>query len=119
MCYNKTMESLENLFKILVRQNSVIIRLLARSTLGADTVRALVVRGKRDPSAYVRLYNALDGTISVSEAARLAGVAQPTMTEVLKGWEAAGIVYDLGDTRRPLYKNLFLIETTNTKARKQ
>ncbi len=119
MWYNKGMESIDYVFRTIVRQNGVIIRLLAQSVLGTDTVRALVVRGKRNPSAYIRVYNALDGTVGVTEAARIAGVAQPTMTEVLKGWEAAGIVYDLGEDRRPLYKNLLPIESAEKKGRKQ
>jgi hypothetical protein len=96
----------EALLRALVKQNEVIIGLLARMTIGVDAISEIVTRGKRDPDAYLRAYNALDGTITVTEAARIAGVAQPTMSEVLKTWETYGIVYDIGEPNRPVYRRL-------------
>lgn len=94
---------------ILIKQNEILISLLARSVLGADSIAGIVTSGKRDPAAYVKAYNALDGTIGVTEAAKLAGVSQPTMTVVLKSWEGQGIIYNVGDPGRPLYKRLLVL----------
>jgi hypothetical protein len=94
---------------ILIKQNEAIIALLARSVIGAETIYQAVVRGKKNPAAYVRAYNALDGTIGVTDAAKVAGVSQPAMTPVLKDWEARGIVYNAGDFRRPLYRRLLAL----------
>jgi hypothetical protein len=94
---------------ILIKQNDILISLLARSVLGADPIADVVTRGKKDPAAYVKAYNALDGTIGVTEAAKVAGVSQPTMTVVLKSWEEQGIVYNVGEPGRPLYKRLLVL----------
>jgi hypothetical protein len=94
---------------ILIKQNEILISLLARSTIGAESIRQLVTGGKRNPAAYVKAYNALDGTIGVTEAAKVAGVSQPTMTVVLKSWEQQGIVYNVGESGRPLYKRLLVL----------
>jgi len=96
---------------ILIRQNEILISLLARSVLGADSIAGIVTSGKRDPAAYVKAYNALDGTIGVTEAAKLARVSQPNMTRVLKNWEGQGIIYNAGIAGRPLYKRLLVLPT--------
>ena len=97
--------------RILIKQNEALIALLARSAIGLEGIAAVVSRGKRDPAAYLKAYNALDGTIGVTEAAKVAGVSQPTMTVVLKSWEEQGIVYNVGEAGRPLYKRLLLLPT--------
>jgi hypothetical protein len=97
--------------EILIKQNDVLIALLARSTLGIELIHGVVTKGKRNPEAYVDAYNALDGTIGVTDAAKVAKVSQPTMTEILKSWEAEGIVYNVGDARKPLYKRLLVLST--------
>ncbi len=91
------------------KQVDVLISLLARRDPGIEKIQEIVTRAKRDPAAYIRVYNALDGTIGVTEAAKLAKVSQPNMTRVLQGWEAAGIVYDVGNDRKPLYKRLTVV----------
>lgn len=88
------------------KQIEVLISLLARRDPGVERIHEIVTRGKRDPAAYIRVYNSLDGSMGVTEAAKLPKVTQPNMTRVLQGWEAEGIVYDLGDNRKPQYKKL-------------
>ena len=94
---------------ILAKQNDIVIALLARSTLGVEFIYDAVTRGKRNPEAYVRAYNALDGSITVTDAAKVAGVSQPTMTVILKSWEAEGIIYNIGESNRPAYKRLLVL----------
>jgi len=88
------------------RQNEVLIGLRARSTLGIEAIYDVVTRQKRDPAAYVRTYNSLRGDLTVSEAAKLAGVSQPAMSEMLASWEAQGVVYNVGDRGKPEYHRL-------------
>lgn len=91
------------------KQVDVLISLLARRDPGVEKITEVVTRGKRNPLAYIRVYNALDGTLGVTEAAKLATVSQPTMTRVLQGWEAEGIVYDVGEHHKPQYKRLLTL----------
>ena len=96
---------------ILIKQNEILIALLARSDLGVDSIADIVTTGKKDPAAYVKAYNGLDGTIGVTQAAKLARVSQPNMTRVLKNWEGQGIIYNVGSAGRPLYKRLLVLPT--------
>jgi hypothetical protein len=88
------------------RQNEAIIALLARSAIGVDTISGIVCGGKRNPEAYRKAYNALQGSSGVTEIAKLAGVSQPTMSVVLQSWEEQGIVYNVGTERKPQYHRL-------------
>ncbi len=88
------------------KQNEVIISLLARQVFGENKIRELVSSNKRDAAAWVRGYNACDGKCGVSEIAKVAGVAQPSATTLLKSWENLGIVINFGSETKPLYKRL-------------
>lgn len=93
----------------LERQNEVIIALLARSAIGVAAISEIACGGKRNPEAYRRAYNALRGASSVTDAAKLAGVSQPTMSVVLQSWEEQGIVYNIGTERKPQYHRLLYL----------
>lgn len=95
-----------NMSERLERQNAAIIALLARSTLGVPAISKIVSSGKRNPQAYLKVYNALDGAIGVTELAKLAGVSQPTMSVVLQSWEEQGIIYNVGTDAKPRYHRL-------------
>ena len=91
------------------KQNEVIIALMARSTMGVKAIYETVTRGRRNPKAYVKMYNALRGDIGVTQAGKMAGVNKGTMSVTLSAWEAEGIVYDVGQPNRPLYKRLLVL----------
>jgi hypothetical protein len=95
----------------LERQNSAIIALLARSTIGVPTIFKIVCGGKRNPKAYLKVYNALDGAAGVTELAKLAGVTQPTMSVILQSWEEQGIIYNIGGDAKPRYQRLLHLPT--------
>jgi DNA-binding transcriptional ArsR family regulator len=98
---------------IIVKQNEILIGLLARSTIGIDSIHAIVTRDKKNPGAYVKAYNALTGSLSVTDAAKIAGVTKGTMSKTLSSWEEAGIIYDVGETNRPLYKRLLVLPASS------
>jgi len=90
----------------LERQTEAIIALLARSAIGIDAIAKIVCGGKRNPEAYRRAYNALEGSRGVTEVAKLAGVSQPTMSLTLQSWVEQGVVYNVGTDRKPQYHRL-------------
>ena len=96
----------DELIQTLARQNDVIISLLARLEGGRVRTREIVTRGKRDQSAYVRLYNALDGTRGVSACAEIAKVTPGTVSPILKAWERQEIIYDIGEKGKPMYRRI-------------
>lgn len=99
------------------RQNEAIIALIARNTLGVEAIRRIVRLGKRNPEAYVKVYNSLDGTRGVSEFAKMAGVSQPTMTVVFQAWEAQGIIYDVGSKGKSRYHRLLSLPPEKRKTK--
>ncbi len=60
------------------------LALLGRIAFPPETLRAVVVRGKKDPSAYVRGYNALNGTRTVRDVAAIVGVTPGTLVPILR-----------------------------------
>lgn len=93
----------------IVSRLDIIISLLAREAFTDEYVRQLVVQGKQDPGRYIKAYNAMDGSIGVTQLAKIAGVAQPTMSQVIATWESAGITVNVGTKRKPNYKKIFTI----------
>ncbi len=91
------------------RQNEIIISLLARIAFGEEKLKQIITRGKRKPKDWVRGYNACDGTKGVTEIAKIVGVKQPSATPILKSWEAAGIIYNIGTETKPLYMKVLTL----------
>lgn len=95
--------------KKIIRQNEIIISLLGRMAFNKEEVRKIVTFKKRNPAKYVEGYNACDGNHTVSEIARIVGVSQPNMSNILTEWEYVGIVREVEKRGGKFYKNLFLI----------
>lgn len=96
----------------LIKQSEVMLALLARLSIGIDQIRTVVTDKKRDPTAYVKAYNALTGSIGVTEVAKIARADKSNMSKVLKRWEAEGIVYDIGSQHKPFYKRVLVLPET-------
>ena len=94
---------------LMVKQNEVMIGLLARLTIGSEHIRTTVTQKKRNPQGYIATYNALDGSTGVVEAAKMAGVDKSTMSSILKKWQSAGIIYDVSNSSKPAYKRVLEI----------
>lgn len=105
-----TDEALANI----LRQNEAIIGLLARLVWTPEKLAEIVSRGKRNPQAYLKVYNSLDGTITGTRLASAAGVSQPAMAVALKAWQELGIVLNVGTESQPRYKRLMPIPTIRT-----
>jgi hypothetical protein len=97
------------------RQNDVIIGLLARLVWTPEKLADIVSRGKRNPQAYRKVYNALDGIATGKLLASRASVSQPVMAVALKAWHELGIVANVGTDSQPRYKRLMLIPTKDSK----
>lgn len=101
--------------KMLMKQNEIIISLLARdkNILGEEKIKKIVTQNKRDPLNYIKGYNACNGKNGVTEIARIVGVKQPTITPILKSWEGAGIIFNVGEENKPLFTKLIKLEEKN------
>ena len=91
------------------KQNQIIISLLARMVFGEEKLKQIITRGKRKPKDWVRGYNSCDGTKGVTAIAKIVGVKPPSATPILKSWEAAGIIYNVGTETKPLYMKLLTL----------
>lgn len=99
----------DELFATIVQQNEVIITLLARLVWTPEKLAEIVVAGKRNPDAYLSVYNALDGMKTGRQLAEIAGVTQQAISFVLQTWQDEGIVLDVGTENKPKYRRLMRI----------
>jgi len=107
----RSAELMISLEEILVRQNRVIISLLAKQVYGEEKIKGIVKKDKKKrPEAYVEGYNACDGSKGVNDLARVIGVTPGTLSPILQDWENKGIVYDIGNSGKPLYVKLVNLE---------
>jgi len=93
---------------ILVKQNEIIISLLAESK--KNLIKGIVTKNKKNPKEYLKGYNSCDGTKGVTELAKIINVKQPTLTPILKSWKEENIIFNFGTKSKPLYKGLLKIK---------
>jgi hypothetical protein len=75
---------------------------------------------KKDPEAYVSVYNALDGEKTGKQLGEIAGVSQQAISNVLSGWLEDGIVLNVGTESQPKYRRLMrLPEKRKAKAKQE
>ncbi|MCP4364594.1 MAG: hypothetical protein GY800_04775 [Planctomycetes bacterium] len=102
--------STTTLEEIIMRHNKVIISLLAKRVMGEAELIKIVTKNKRDPKAYLKGYNACDGVKGVNDLAKAVGVTAATLSPILQDWEQKGIVYDVGNSNKPLYVKLMNLD---------
>lgn len=100
------------------RQNDVMITLLARLVWKPEELAELLSRGKRNPAAYLKVYNLLDGAKTGRQLAEAAGVTQQAMSFALQGWEELGLVMNIGSQAQPRYKRLMNVPERGNKEKK-
>jgi DNA-binding MarR family transcriptional regulator len=100
----------DDLLTVIQRQNEIVIGLLARMIWTPTQLTDVVTRGKKDPAAYVDVYNALDGNTTGTSLAKIAGVTQQTLSQILQSWEAEGIVANVGTASQPRYKRVMQLK---------
>lgn len=81
---------MSELYSALISGQRVLIGLLARSTIGLERILEVVKRGKKNPEAYVSVYNSLDGTKTGAELAKIVGVTRQAISYILITWEEEG-----------------------------
>lgn len=96
--------------EIMVRQNRVIISLLAKQIFGGEKIKEIVIAKKKNPEAYIKGYNACDGNKSLNDLTKAFGVTPGTLSPILQDWESKGIIFDISSSGRPLYVNLMTLE---------
>jgi hypothetical protein len=105
----------DELFLTIERQNEAIIGLLARLVWKPEEIADLASRGKRNPSAYRKVYNSLDGKKSGKALASQAGVTPAAISYILQSWVEQGIVLTVGPQSQPKYKRLMAIPVREKK----
>ena len=102
----------DDLLITIQRQNEIVIGLLARMIWTPTQLTEIVTKGKRNPDAYIDVYNALDGNATGTSLAKLAGVTQQSISYVLQGWEAEVIVANVGTLTQPRYKRVMPLKAS-------
>lgn len=96
----------DQVFESILQQNEIIITLLARLVWTPEKLSAVVTSKKKNPDAYVSVYNALDGSKTGKQLGELAGVTQQAISAVLQTWMDEGIVLNVGTDSQPKYRRL-------------
>jgi transposase-like protein len=97
------------------KKDEMIISLLGRLVFPEEKLRSMVAKNKRNPDAYLRGYNACDGTRTVTEIAKIIGVNQSTLNPIINEWEVQGIIYEVESNRGKTYKRLYKISGVKEK----
>ena len=93
--------------KTLLFQNEMLVTLIARLVWTPEKLVEIVMANKKkDPEAYVSVYNALDGEITGKRLGEIAGVTKQAISTVLSGWLEDGIVLNVGTDSQPKYRRL-------------
>lgn len=93
--------------KTLLFQNEMLITLIARLVWTPEKLVEMVIANKKkDPEAYVTVYNALDGETTGKQLGEIAGVSKQAISSVLQGWLDDGIVMNVGTDSQPKYRRL-------------
>lgn len=93
--------------KTLTSQNEMLIFLTARLVWKPEELVEIVMANKKkDPEAYISVYNALDGEKTGKQLGEIAGVSQQSISAVLSGWLEDGIVLNVGTDAHPKYRRL-------------
>lgn len=87
------------------RKLDAIISLLARSTIGSEKIKEIVVSRKTNPGAYIKAYNQL-GEKTLTDLAKEIGVSKQALSGVVGTWEKEGIVYNMGNDSSPKYTSV-------------
>jgi hypothetical protein len=91
----------------ILQQNEMMISLLARLVWPPERLVEMVMANKKkNPEAYVTVYNALNGTKTGKQLGEIAGVSQQAISSVLQGWLEDGIVLNVGSEAQPKYRRL-------------
>ena len=110
--------TIDEVFAAIQQQNDIIVSLLARLVWTPEKITEIVTRNKRNPGAYVTVYNALDGSRTGTQLAALARVTQQTMSATLQSWLDEGIILNIGADNHPKYKRLIRIPDIGKKGRR-
>jgi DNA-binding MarR family transcriptional regulator len=85
------------------------ISLLARIAFPKDELKTVVQKGSKKPEQVLRAYNLCDGKTSISEIAKLAKLAQPSLSIAVDKWEAQGIILKIPSKNEVFPLRLFEI----------
>ena len=94
----------------IMRQNELIISLLGRIAFKNDELKGMVTKGSKKPDQMIGAYNLCDGATGITEIARKAGIAQPSLTIAVDKWERAGIILRKKKAQEVLPLRLFEIQ---------
>jgi DNA-binding MarR family transcriptional regulator len=93
----------------IAKQNELIISLLGRIAFKNDELKDIVTKGSKKPEQMIQAYNLCDGTTGLTEIAKEAGVAQPSLTNAVDKWEKSGIILKKKKGKEVLPLRLFEI----------
>lgn len=95
----------------MTQAEELILAMLARIAFPEEKLRSVVAKAKKNPSAYVRGFNACDGSRSVGDVAKVVGVTAGTLVPILQQWVRLGIIYEVeSEEKGKFYRRVYPLE---------
>lgn len=76
----------------IVMQLELITSLVGRLAFDEATLRELITKGAKKPSAMVKIYNLCTGELAIADISREVRVNPSSVTRAVNRWEEAGIL---------------------------
>jgi DNA-binding MarR family transcriptional regulator len=95
---------------LIVKQNEIIISLLGRIAFPNDRLRNMIQKGSKKPKEILAAYNLCDGQTTITEIAKRARIAQPSLSVAVDKWEQDGILVKRRDGTETFPKKLYTVE---------
>jgi hypothetical protein len=86
------------------------ILLLGRLVYPPEQLRPIVMKWKKKPEDYVKVYNLCDGEHTVKQIADAINVTGTNLSPILAEWKELGIIYEVAKKGGKFYKKLYKLE---------
>jgi len=95
----------------IMKQNNLIISLLGRIAFKNDELKELATKGSKKPKEILAAYNLCNGKTTITDIAKKATVAIPSLSVAIDKWEELGIIYKkVSDGNQVLPLKLFEVK---------
>ena len=107
----KLNEQEAQLIQQLINQNEAIVALIGRQVFPPEELKKIIMKKKKKPEDYIRIYNLCDGSHSLTEIADKIKISIGTISPILAEWKEIGIIYEIEKSGgKKYYKRLYPLE---------
>ena len=95
--------------ELILAQNDMMISLLGRMAFPNDMLKEIIRKGSKKPDEMLAAYNLCDGKTTITDIAKRAEIAQPSLSVAIDKWEQEGIITKIGAGAEVFPKKLYRV----------